>query len=180
MLAHHVKGQVLRAQNRWEEAIPEYEMALASNPNLVVALRGLGVCKLFAGSMDEAITLTEQAFRRSPRDREIDTWYGTIGFVHLLQSRTDEAIVWLEKARSAAPAKPFYHLHLAATYALSDDLERAAAELSEARKLRGVGFFRSILSLKAGGLWGSLSPNTRALAETTFFAGLRRAGMPEE
>ena len=26
-LAHHIKGQVLRAQNRWEEAIPEYETA---------------------------------------------------------------------------------------------------------------------------------------------------------
>jgi tetratricopeptide (TPR) repeat protein len=37
--AHHVKGQVLRAQNRWEEAILEYETALALNPNLVVALK---------------------------------------------------------------------------------------------------------------------------------------------
>ena len=180
-LAHHVKGQALRAQNRWEEAIPEYEMALASDPNLVGALSGLAWCKLFAGSLDEAITLTEQAFRRSPRDRQIDTWYGAIGLVHLLQSRIGEAIVWLEKARSAAPAKPFNHLHLAAAYALSNDLDRAAAELSEARRLRGgAGFFRSILSLKAGGLWDSLSLNTRALLETTFLAGLRKVGMPEE
>ncbi len=100
--AHHVKGQVLRAQNRWEEAIAEYEMALASNPNLVVALHGLGVCKLFAGSMDEVITLMEQALRRSPRDPQTGTWCGAIGFVHLLQSRTDEAIVWLEKGQSGA------------------------------------------------------------------------------
>jgi len=179
--AHHVKGQVLRALNRWEEAIPEYEMALASNPNFVCALHGLGLCKLFAGSLDEAITLQEQAIRRSPRDPQIDAWYGTIGLVHLLQSRTDEAILWLEKARRAAPAKPFNHLHLAAAYALSDDLNRAAAELAEARRLRGgEGFFRSILSLKAGGLWESFSPNSRALTETTFLAGLRKAGMPEE
>ena len=180
-LAHHVKGQVLRALNRWEEAIPEYEMALASNPNLVYALHGLGMCKLFAGSLDEAITLQEQAIRRSPRDPQIDAWYGAIGLVHLLQSRTNEAILWLEKARRAAPAKPFNHLHLAAAYALSDDLNRAAVELAEARRLRGgEGFFRSILSLKAGGLWESFSPNSRALTETTFLAGLRKAGMPEE
>ena len=64
---------------------------------------------------------------------------------------------------------------------LDEDLDRAAAELSEARRLRGgEGFFRSILSLKAGGLWKSVSPKTRALVETTFFVGLRKAGMPEE
>ena len=49
--AHYVKGQVLRAQNRWEEAVIEYETALASNPNLVAALHGLGWCKLFAGRL---------------------------------------------------------------------------------------------------------------------------------
>jgi hypothetical protein len=37
-----------------------------------------------------------------------------------------------------------------------------------------------ILSLKAGGLWDTLSLNTRALLETTFFADLRKVGMPEE
>jgi TolB-like protein len=44
--AHFVKGNLLRAQNRWEEAIPEYEAALALDRNLVFALAGLGWCKL--------------------------------------------------------------------------------------------------------------------------------------
>src|ERR1700731_2747860 len=43
---HFVKGQVLRAQRRWEEAIPEYETALALDRNLVLALSGLAWCKL--------------------------------------------------------------------------------------------------------------------------------------
>jgi hypothetical protein len=30
------------------------------------------------------------------------------------------------------------------------------------------------------GVWRSLSPKTRALYEATYFAGLRKAGMPEE
>jgi hypothetical protein len=38
--------------------------------------------------------------------------------VHQLQSRTDEAIIWLEKGRSAIPAAPFHHSHLASAYAL--------------------------------------------------------------
>jgi TolB-like protein len=117
-LAHYVKGQVLRAQNRWKEAIPEYEMALASNPNFAAALNGLGWSKLFAGSIDEVIPPVEQAIRLNPRDPNIDPYYNLIGTVHLLQSRPDEAIVWLEKARSAAPSKPLNHLPLAAAYAL--------------------------------------------------------------
>ena len=100
--------------------------------------------------------------------------------MHLLQSRTDEAIVWLEKGRSAGPAKPFIHLYLAAAYALGGDLRRAANELTEARRLRGEGSFSSIAKIKTSGLWRSLSPKTRALFEATGLAGLRMAGMSEQ
>jgi tetratricopeptide (TPR) repeat protein len=174
------KGQVLRAQGRYEDAIVEYETALASNPNLVVASNGLGWCKLFVGSIDEVIPLMQQAIRRSRRDPQVGVWHGAIGMVHMLQSRIDEAIVWFERARSASPEKPYNHLHLAAVYALSGDLERAVMELAEARRLDGGTLYSSIAHLKAfpGPWWGAL--NTRSLYETAYFAGLRKAGMPEE
>jgi TolB-like protein/Flp pilus assembly protein TadD len=179
-LARYVKGQVLRARNRWEEAIPEYETALASNPNFFFALTGLALCKLSAGSIEEVAPLVEQAIRLSPRDPHIDARYIAIGMVHLLQSHTDEAIVWFEKACRASPAKPFDHLHLAAAYGLSGNSDRAVVALTEARRLRGEGRFLSIASMKGGGWWRSQSPRTRALFEATYFAGLRKAGMPEE
>jgi TolB-like protein len=116
--AHLVKGSVLRAQNRCEEAIPEFETALASNRNMVSALHQLGLCKIWAGSIEEAIPIEEQAIRLSPRDPRIGWSYLLIGTVHLLQSRTDEAIVWLEKARSAVPAAALIRSRLAAAYAL--------------------------------------------------------------
>ena len=72
----------------------------------VSAFIALGWCKFFTGSMEEAIPLEEQAIRLSPRDPCIGYRYVRIGTVHLLQSRIDEAIVWLEKARSANPALP--------------------------------------------------------------------------
>ena len=40
-LAHWARGQVLRAQGRCKEAIPEYETAIAFNRNWVVAILGL-------------------------------------------------------------------------------------------------------------------------------------------
>jgi tetratricopeptide (TPR) repeat protein len=178
--AHFTKGRVLRAQNRWQEAIPEYETALALNQNLVAALIGLGWCKLYAGSLDEVIPLVEQAIRRSPRDPGIGFWYYLIGTAHLLQLRADEAIVWLEKARNAMPTVPFHRSRLASAYALRGETERAAAELAEAQRLDGGDIFSSIAHLKGvPGAWRGV-PKIRALYEATYFAGLRKAGMPEE
>jgi TolB-like protein/class 3 adenylate cyclase len=177
---HIVKGHVLRARNRWEEAIPEYEAALALDHNFVAALICLGPCKLYVGSIEEVTPLIEQAIRLSPRDPLIGVCYNQIGTVHLLQSRTDEAIVWLEKARGALPGIPNHHSRLAAAYALRGETRHATAELAEARRLAVDGRFSSIARLKAfpGAWWGA--PKTRALFEATYFAGLRKAGVPEE
>jgi adenylate cyclase len=172
-----VKAQVRRAQDRGEEAIPEYEPALALGRNFVSALNGLAWCKLYAGSIEEPIPLDEQAVRLSPRDPNIGSFYYLIGTVHLLQSRTDEAIVWLEKARSARPASPLFRRRLASAYGLKADTERAASELAEARRLRGEGSYSSIAHMRAG-YWGV--PKIRALFEATYFAGLRKAGVPED
>jgi tetratricopeptide (TPR) repeat protein len=143
-LAHHVKGQVLRAQNRLEEAIPEYETVIELDRNAPGAYANLGWCKFLTGSIEEAIPALEQALRLSTRDHRAGNWLGRIGLVHLLQSCTDEAILWLEKARAAGPAFPLVHIWLAAAYALKGANERAAAELAEARRLDGGDLFSSL------------------------------------
>jgi TolB-like protein/Flp pilus assembly protein TadD len=176
--AHYLKGLVLRAQNRREEAAREFETALALNPNLVYALHFLALSKLNAGSIEEAIPLELQAIRPSPRDHRIGWSYWVIGTVYLLQSRTDEAIVWLEKARGAVPAAAIVRRGLASAYALRGETERAAAELGDARRLSSDDRFSSIARLKAAANFGV--PKLRALYEATYFAGLRKAGMPEE
>ena len=126
------------------------------------------------------IPVVEQAIRLSPRDPYIGARYHLIGTVHLLQSHIDEAIVWLEKARSAMPTGALQRSRLASAYALRGEAELAAAELAEARRLNGGDLFLSIAHLKAfpGAWWGV--PRIGALYEATYFAGLRKAGMPEE
>jgi adenylate cyclase len=176
--AHYAKGAVLRVQRRWKEAIPEYETALALDRSCVYALHQLGQCKLLAGSIEEAIPLQEQAIRLSPRDPFIGNYYFGIGVVHLLQSRTDEAILWFEKARSANPELRYVRSHLASAYALKGEIERAISELAEARRLSADDRFSSIARLKSIGYFGV--PKVRALFETTHFVGLRKAGMSEE
>jgi TolB-like protein/class 3 adenylate cyclase len=175
---HHVKGMVLKMQHRLEEAILEFETSLSVNRNSVWSLHHLALCKLFTGSIEEVIPLYQQAIRLSPREPRIGWWYRTIGAVHLLQSRIDESIIWLEKARSDIPAAPTVHAQLASAYALKGETERAAAELAEARTLSGDDRFSSLKRLRATRYRG-VSKN-RALFEATYFAGLRLAGMPEE
>jgi adenylate cyclase len=177
-LAHYARGQVLRAQGRCEEAIPEYETALASNRNWVEALANIGRCKFLIGSIEEAIAAQEQAIRLSPRDPQLGIWYLRIGQAHLLQSRIDEATLWFEKARSANPRLPFARAFLASAYALNGESGRASAELAEARRLSGGGRFLSIAHSKTVFDFGV--PKVRALYEATYFAGLRKAGLPEE
>jgi TolB-like protein/DNA-binding winged helix-turn-helix (wHTH) protein/Flp pilus assembly protein TadD len=177
-LAHFAKGMVLRAQGRDAEAIPEYEAVIAFNPNWVGAIASLGWAKLMTGSLDEVIQIQERAIRLSPNDPAIDAWYWRIGMVHLLQSRVDEAIVWLEKARSANPARPSPHAYLASAYALKGEADRAADELAQAQRLAHGGLYSSIARLKATIPFGV--PKVRALFEATYLAGLRKAGVPEE
>jgi adenylate cyclase len=151
---------------------------LASNRNAVSAIWALGQCKLRIGAIEETIPLVEQAIRLSPRDPGISVWYHEIGRVHLLQSRTEEAIIWLEQARRGNPALTYVHAELAAAYAVNGDSEGAAAELAEARRLSPDDRYTSIGHLRAVASRGV--PKIRALYEATYFAGLRKAGMPEE
>jgi hypothetical protein len=147
---------------------------------LAAALNGLGWCKLNAGAIESVTPLVEQAIRLNPRDPLIGVLYGLIGTVHLLQSRIDEAIVWFERSRSVMPTAPLHYIRLASAHALSGETERAAAELAEARRLAAGDLFSGIARLKAmPGPWQGV-PKIRALFESTYFAGLRKAGMPEE
>jgi adenylate cyclase len=173
--AHFARGQVLRAQKRYDAAIPEFEAAIASNRNWVVAIATLGMCMFFAGAIEDAIPAQELAIRLSPRDPRVANWYWRIGMVHLLQSRIDEAILWITRAQAINSRLSGPHAWLAAAYALKGDMTQAGAELAAARRLSHDNRYASIALYRA-----SLgSSRIDALAEATFLAGLRKIGVPE-
>jgi adenylate cyclase len=176
-LAYFAQGQTLRAQNKFEAAIPYYEAAVALNRNWVLALGALGHCRFLVGAIEESIPAQQQAIHLSPRDPYIGTWYWRIGMVHLLQSRPTEAIEWIEKARQANPKLAGPHAWLASAYALTGAADRASASLAEARRLSGDGRYSTLASFDVA---QSLGTANRTLVQNTFFAGLRLAGVPEE
>jgi len=120
----------------------------------------------------------EQALRLSPRDNRAGNWCARIGLAYLLQSRTDQAILWLEKAASASPDLPYFHAFLASAYGLKGETRRAVAEVAEARRLSSESSYSSIARMRAMEYLGV--PKIRALFEATYFEGLGRAGMSEE
>ncbi len=100
-----VKGQILRAQaqilrmqDRFAQAIVEYETVITLDPNNANALSRIARCKILIGAPGEAIPLLEQALPISPRDPNIGSVYYRLGLAHLLLGHTDEAIQWYQKA----------------------------------------------------------------------------------
>jgi tetratricopeptide (TPR) repeat protein len=177
--AHFAKGQLLRVQRRCAEAISEYETALAYGPNYKVgALLQTAHCKMLLGLIDEAIPFLEQAIRLSAQNPGVYAVYLRFGQVRLLQSRTEDAIIWLEKSRSAHSTYPLVHAWLAAAYGLKGQTDHAAAELAEARRLGGEGYMSSIARLRADSRFET--PAGRTLRDATYFTGLRKAGVQEE
>jgi adenylate cyclase len=173
--AHQSMAEVLRTQRRYAEAISEYETVLTLDRNSSGALASLGRCKTYLGPIDEAISAQEHAIRLSPRDPQLPIWHFRIGEAHLLKSRVDEAISWLEKARLGSPAVWFVRAWLAAAYADKGDQEHARAELAAAKRLQGGQFERGIAHIAER----FVAPETRALFEKTIRAGLHRASLPE-
>jgi TolB-like protein/DNA-binding winged helix-turn-helix (wHTH) protein len=179
-LAHFAKAQLLRARHQCEAAIPEYEAVIATNRNSLTSIANIGRCKIYLGQIDDGIALEQQAVRLSPHDPFLGVWYFRIGQARLLQSRPDEAIRWLVEADRAKPAFLFVHTWLAAAYGLSGDLQRAAAELAQARKLSRSGEPVSIAIERTASAREFAAPMPRSLLETTYLAGLRRAGVPDQ
>jgi tetratricopeptide (TPR) repeat protein len=133
---HFSMADVLRTQRRYTEAISEYEAVLALDRNSADALAALGRCKTYTGPVDDAISAQQHAIRLSPRDPRLWNWHFRIGEAHLLQSRVDQAIDWLEKARNGGAAIWYVHAWLAAAYAHKGDL-KSARELAAAIALQG-------------------------------------------
>jgi hypothetical protein len=98
--------------------------------------------------------------------------------VHLLQSRVDQAIVWLEKGRSAQPKALDPHYFLAAAYGYKGERERAGAELADAIKLTGSDPYSTVARSRANA--NLYTPALRDHWETVYYPGIRAAGLPEE
>jgi TolB-like protein/Tfp pilus assembly protein PilF len=175
-MAHAVRGQLRRLQNRVPEARTELETAIALDPNYVWAHQQLGWTLMHLGEPGGAITQAEIAIRLNPRDPNIFGPYALLGWAHMLAGHVDQAIEWLVRARGENPRIWYVHYALASALGLKGDTEGAKASLSDLQKTKP-----EINSIAASYVYAPFLayPSYRALIDTTINEGLRRVGFPE-
>ena len=149
--AHFAKGQALRAQGRPAEAIPEYETVIESDRNCAarhIRARLVQTLHRVDGGDNPRSRSNPSASVPAILYLGASPISGS-ALAHLLQSRSDDAIPWLEKGRDAIRGIRIHHAWLASAHALKGEPERAAAELAEARRLSSDDRYSSLARLKA-------------------------------
>jgi adenylate cyclase len=186
--AHAIKAQILRAQaqilgmqDRFAQAIAEYETAITFGYNSPGTLRNLARAKILVGAPAEAIPLLEQSLRISPHDPFIGFNYYRLGLAHLLLGHTDEAIHWYEKAIPLYDCPACAYVELGAALSLKGD--KVAAQAALAAFKRVTIRHKNDTTIAKMKRWldsDSKDPKYLALRERTIYTGLRKAGVPEE
>ena len=172
-------GQLRRVKGRWAESQVELETAIALDPNNSSAIRQLGLTLLLQGRPEAAIPHFERAIRLEVRKRYMFNGYANLGRCQIFLGRIDEAVESFRRARTLAPGIWYVHLELAAALGLRGDIEEARSEIAELltikRDVNSIARWRAIAVTQGFG-----HPQLQALREKTSYAGLRRAGFPEE
>jgi TolB-like protein/DNA-binding winged helix-turn-helix (wHTH) protein len=179
---HFTKGLVLRLQGDCPDAIPEFERAIAIDRYYIAAYSRLAYCKFMTGALGDVAALEDQAIRLDALGYGLAEYYRRIGMVEMLQAHVDQAIFWLEKSRTAAATRPTEGIYetyadLAAAYALNGDTGRATEALTEARK---TSEFPASIAQMCRQSPLCQNPKVKAMAEATYFRGLRLAGLSED
>jgi TolB-like protein/class 3 adenylate cyclase/Flp pilus assembly protein TadD len=175
--AHYAFGMLRRVQNRLDEARMEFETTIALDRNHARAFFRLGQTMNFLGHPAAGISYIEKSIRLNPRDPNIARPYAILGTCHFLLGRVDQGIDLLRQARVANPRFWWLHLLIAGALGFKGDVDGARGALAEAMRLKPE--VNSLAQWHAQMPWAT-NPCYMRLAEPTLYAGLRRAGFPDE
>jgi adenylate cyclase len=169
--SHSAMGFVRRVQQRFDEAIIEYETVLRANPNFAFAHSELGWAYNFSGRFEQALPHFEESIRLSPRDPQLFLGYFGIGNLQQELGHFELAIEPLRRCIALNPRFSWPHLVLTVTLIQLQRMDAARAAL--AAYFRTNPAARTISAIRANAVSeGSANPR--------FFECLRLAGMPEE
>jgi class 3 adenylate cyclase/TolB-like protein/Tfp pilus assembly protein PilF len=177
---HLLKGDILRFQARYPEAVAELERALALDPSNVYATASLGWCYLMQGrELDKGLEYFDKAIRTSPHDPSLFGFYGGKAVGNFGLKNYDQTIDWSRRALAINPNyAPYIYSVFVAALALTGHETEAREALQSYLALPSTGPFKTISAFKAyysaqGGDPPRVETNERV------YDGLRKAGMPE-
>ena len=177
---HDIKGIILRAKGRPDEAVAEHERALTLDPSNVDAAAQLGIDYLYLGQCDKSLEYLDAAIRASPDDPALVWWYENKAWANFGLKNYDQAIEWARRSIAINPnSDPYSHVVLVAALALAGQDAEAREALQRYLALPFTGPVKTIAAIKAyySGMRGD--PRFVEMSERSY-DGLRKAGMPEE
>jgi TolB-like protein/DNA-binding SARP family transcriptional activator len=170
--SHQVAGSISRSRGWQDDALKEFQAAIALDPNDAWSYAYLAFALIYASRPAEATAQIEIAMRLDPYYPPVFDFYR--GLAQFEQNHLADAAITLEKAAQRSPDDPRPLLYLAASYAYLGEEKKAAdivATYSSARvKQGGLPFVMSECVSK----WPSLRPPP----ESPLVRGLLRVGVP--
>jgi len=163
----------LEFQERWDAALQASAEGMRIDPYRFATLGSRAWLLIFTGHADEALPVLDRAIALDPQSAL--AWFISAKCAaHSSLGHYDDTIADCEKF--LALEEDWYgHVHLVGAYAQKGDMAKAAAEKAAALKLDPN---LSIARLKAFPLWRN--PVFLQQLEAHLFAGLRKAGIPEQ
>ncbi len=128
-MAHNYSGCKLLDKGKLDEAISEFNIALAANPFDVTTRDNLGIALLQKGNVAEANAQFQQSLQTDPDSPET---FNDLSAALRQQGRLDEAIAYGQKAVAARPIFTSAHYNLGLALADKGDTEGAIAQYEAA------------------------------------------------
>jgi tetratricopeptide (TPR) repeat protein len=126
---HALMGEVFADEERYSEAVKEYQAALVKRPDARGIHYAIGIAYWAQHQMDLAEKEFQDAWKEDPNDALTNLYLGDIA-VH--ERRFAEALGYLRVAQKGQPGMPQVHLLLGKCYRGQNDPEKAKAEFMAA------------------------------------------------
>jgi tetratricopeptide (TPR) repeat protein len=126
------RGDELRAEKAYLDALDYYRAALAKSPNDAQIFNKSAITELFLQRFKESKKDLERATHLDPRFGDA---YNNLGVVFYLQRKYDNAIKQYEKAIKTRPDSASYYSNLGAAYFSKKDYEKATFAYTRAVQL---------------------------------------------
>ncbi len=125
-LSHWILGIVYLQEKQFDQAMAEYERALALNPNDVDFRMEMAEALVFVGRYEESIELMKRTMRLNPIYPDWYLW--DLGWAYYLMGRYEEALAEMKRMKEVPNNA---RRTFAAIYAQLDRMEEAKAEVAE-------------------------------------------------
>ena len=171
--AHLALGHVHRQRLELEDAVTEFQNAIALNPNFAFAHALIGLAKLYDGHPEETESHVREALHASPRDTDAYIWVSFMALAKLHLGAYEEAVGLYRRAKELNPNYPTGRFNMAATLVELGRLDEARAEVQAGLALNPGFTIRRYRE-------GAQSDNPDFLKRRErIIEDLRKAGVPE-